>query len=387
MSKVRPVRARGGAVGRRVRTAMRVVICGGGTGGHIYPGLAIAEALAASATPVDVLFVGSDGPERQIIPRAGWAFRRVAARQWPRRLTWTLLQSGWLTALGTMQALRLLMQWRPKVVVSTGGYAAAPVGAAAALLGVAIVVQEQNLTVGVANRVLARWARMISVSHERLARSLGPRAVVTGVPVRRGAVGGDRARGRRAFGLQDRPLTILVLGGSQGARSLNTAVVDMARALPSGAEVQILHQTGQDHEAWVRSRIAARSGPVHYIVVPYIEAMADAYACADLVICRAGAATLAEVTANGLPVIVVPYPFAADGHQDLNAQVLETAGAAVVIRDHDLSAARLAGAVAAVRADPSHRRAMAEASRKLGRPQAAEQVAEMILKTAGVNGA
>jgi len=372
---------------RAVRNATSVVICGGGTGGHIYPGLAIAEALAASATPVDVLFVGSDGPERQIVPRAGWAFRQVASRKWPRRLTWTLLQAAWLSAVGTVQALRLLMQWRPKVVVSTGGYVAAPVGAAAALLGVAIVVQEQNLVVGVANRVLARWARVISVSHDRVARSLGPRAVVTGVPVRRGALGGDRARGRRAFGLQDRPLTILVLGGSQGARSLNVAVVDMVPALPAGAEVQILHQTGQDHEVWVRARIATRSGSVHYVVVPYIETMADAYACADLVICRAGAATLAEVTANGLPVIVVPYPFAADGHQDLNAQLLEAAGAAVLIRDHDLSAARLAGAVASVRADPSRQRAMAEASRKLGRPQAAEQVAEMILKTAGANGA
>jgi UDP-N-acetylglucosamine--N-acetylmuramyl-(pentapeptide) pyrophosphoryl-undecaprenol N-acetylglucosamine transferase len=252
---------------------------------------------------------------------------------------------------------------------------------------VAIVVQEQNIVVGVANRVLARWARVISVSDDRVARALGPRAVVTGVPVRRGAVSGDRTRGRRAFGLQDRPLTILVLGGSQGARSLNAAVVDMVRALPDGGEVQILHQTGQDHDAWVHSRTAMRSGSVHYVVVPYIETMGDAYACADLVICRAGAATLAEVTANGLPVIVVPYPFAADGHQDLNAQLLETAGAAVVIGDHDLSAARLAGAVAAVRADPSRRQAMAEASRKLGRPQAAEQVAEMILKTAGVNSA
>lgn len=385
---MRSARGMSGAVAPRgARTAVRVVICGGGTGGHIYPGLAIAEALAASRTPVDVLFVGSDGPERQIVPRAGWAFRPVASRKWPRRLTWTLLQAVWLTAVGTVQALRLLMQWRPKVVVSTGGYAAAPVGAAAALLGVAIVVQEQNLAIGVANRVLARWARAISVSHDRVARALGPRAVATGVPVRRGAVGGDRTRGRRAFGLQDRPLTILVLGGSQGARSLNAAVVDMAPALPSGAEVQILHQTGQEHEAWVRARIATRSESVHYVVVPYIETMADAYACADLVICRAGAATLAEVTANGLPVIVVPYPLAADGHQDLNAQVLEEAGAAVVIRDHDLSTARLAGAIAAVRADPSRRRAMAEASRKLGRPQAAEQVAEMILKTAGGNGA
>jgi UDP-N-acetylglucosamine--N-acetylmuramyl-(pentapeptide) pyrophosphoryl-undecaprenol N-acetylglucosamine transferase len=262
---------------------------------------------------------------------------------------------------------------------------AAPVGAAAALLGVAIVVQEQNLTAGVANRVLSHWARAISVSHDRVARRLGPRAVVTGVPVRRGALGGDRARGRRAFRLEDRPLTILVLGGSQGARSLNAAVVDMAAAIPVGSDVQILHQTGQDHLEWVRARIATRSSSVHHVVVPYIEAMADAYAAADIVICRAGAATLAEVTANGLPVIAVPYRFAAEGHQELNAQVVAAAGAALVINDHDLSAARLAGAVAALRADPSRRKAMAEASRALGRPQAAQHVAGLILKAAGAS--
>jgi UDP-N-acetylglucosamine--N-acetylmuramyl-(pentapeptide) pyrophosphoryl-undecaprenol N-acetylglucosamine transferase len=153
--------------------------------------------------------------------------------------------------------------------------------------------------------------------------------------------------------------------------------------MPGTAEVQILHQTGQDHEAWVRAQIAALPASVRYVVVPYIEDMADAYACADLVICRSGAGTLAEVTANGLPVIAVPYPYAAEGHQEANAQVLESAGAALIVPDRELTGTHLAGVVAAWRQDVPRRRAMAEASRQLGRPQAAQQVAELILRAAG----
>ncbi len=362
--------------------AVRVVIAGGGTGGHIYPGLAIAEALVAMRRQADVLFVGGDGLEGRIVPRAGWAYRRVAARAWPRRLSWTLPGAMSLTAVGTVQAAALLWRWRPQVVVATGGYAAAPVGAAAAVLGIPLVVQEQNLSPGVANRILARWARAISVPHESVARRLGKRAVVTGVPVRASALRGDRARGRRRFGLDDRGLTLLVLGGSQGARSLNAAVVDMAAYLDAAAEVQILHQTGKDHEEWVRGRLGSLPGQMRYVATAYIEDMADAYACADLIICRAGAGTLAEATANGLPVVAVPYPHAAEGHQEANARLLESSGAAVVVPDAELSGSRLADLVGGLRNDPQRLAAMAEASRRLGRPQAAERVAELIVAAA-----
>lgn len=360
---------------------MRVIITGGGTGGHVYPGLAIAEALVALRPGTEILFVGGAGAERRIVPRAGWPFRRVAVRAWPRRLSWRLPWAMWLTVVGTAQALVLQQRWRPQVVVATGGYTAAPVGAAAAILKIPLVVQEQNLSPGAANRILARWARIVSVPHERLGR-LGREVVVTGVPVRAGALGGDRARGRQRFGLQDRPLTILVLGGSQGARNLNTHVVDMAGRLNGRQEVQILHQTGQEHEEWVRARLGSIAGLLRYVAVPYIEEMGDAYACADLVVCRAGGGTLAEVTANGLPAIAVPYPYAAEGHQDANARLLESAGAAMVVPDRELSGARLAQAVETLQVDPARLRAMAAASRQLGRPQAARRVAELVIAAA-----
>lgn len=361
---------------------MRVVIAGGGTGGHIYPGLAIAQALVARSPQADVLFVGGDGLEGRIIPGAGWAYRRVAAQAWPRRMSWKLVGAMCLTVAGTVQAVALLRRWRPQVAVATGGYAAAPVGAAAALLGIPLVVQEQNLSPGAANRILARWAQAISVPHESVARRLGDRAIVTGVPVRASTLRGDRARGRRRFGLDDRRLTLLVLGGSQGARSLNAAVVEMAARLGEGAEVQILHQTGKDHEEWVRGRLGSVPGQMRYVATAYIEDMADAYACADLIICRAGAGTLAEATANGLPVVAVPYPHAAEGHQEANARLLESAGAAVVVPDGELSGSRLADLVGDLRNDPQRLQGMADASRALGRPQAAEQVAELIVAAA-----
>ena len=361
---------------------LRVVIAGGGTGGHVYPGLAIAEALVALRPQTEVLFVGGAGVERRVVPRAGWPFHRVAARPWPRRLSWTLPWAMMLTAAGTAQALALLQRWRPQVVVATGGYAAAPVGAAAAVLKIPLVVQEQNLYPGAANRILARWAQIISVPHERVAARFGRATVVTGVPVRTGALGGDRARGWRRFGLGDRQLTLLVLGGSQGARNLNAHVIGMAERLNGERDVQILHQTGQEHEEWVRARLGSLGGSLRYVAVPYIEEMGDAYACADLVVCRAGAGTLAEVTANGLPAIAVPYPYAAEGHQDANARLLESAGAAMVVPDRELSGLRLAQAVGAMHADPARLHAMAVASRQLGRPQAARHVAELVIAAA-----
>src|SRR2546425_11918828 len=167
---------------------MRVVIAGGGTGGHVYPGLAIAEALVSIRPQAGVLFGGGGGLERRVVPQAGWPFHRVAAGAWPRRLSWSLPWAMLLTVAGTAQAVLLLQRWRPQVVVATGGYAAAPIGAAAAVLKIPLVVQEQNLYPGAAYRVLARWAPGISVPHERVAAHFGGKAVGTGVAVRAGVV-------------------------------------------------------------------------------------------------------------------------------------------------------------------------------------------------------
>jgi len=359
---------------------MRVVIACGGTGGHIYPGLAVAEALRERDPAAEILFVGGAGLEATIIPQHGWPFRAVAARQLPRRVSLRALRAIGAVLAGTVQAAGLLRAFRAQAVVVTGGYAAAPVGAAAAMLRLPIVLQEQNLFPGLTNRLLSRLAAAISLPHAQL-RARFPDATVTGVPIRRAAMGGDRARGLARWGLEAGRFTVLVLGGSQGAQSLNAAMLEAGGHLRDPHTVQVLHQTGKGQAEWVRGRAAQMRAP-RYLAVGYIDDVADAYACADLVVCRAGAGTLAEVTANGLPCVLVPYPYAAAGHQEANARVLAGAGAAVIVPDRELSGTHLAEVIDALRGDPVRRRAMAEASGRLGRPDAAARVAALVVQAA-----
>jgi UDP-N-acetylglucosamine--N-acetylmuramyl-(pentapeptide) pyrophosphoryl-undecaprenol N-acetylglucosamine transferase len=362
---------------------IRVAIACGGTGGHIYPALAVAQALRDREPSTDVLFIGSGGIESRIIPATGWPFRRIAARQLSRRISWTVPWAVCVAGVGAIQAGRYLRAFRPAAVLSTGGYAAAPVGAAATMLRIPLVLQEQNLYPGLTNRLLRRSARAVSVPHESAARFFGSKAVVTGVPIDRARVlNGARARGLQRFGLDPARTTILVLGGSQGARTINEAMVEAAPRLTRPEGVQILHQAGPAHETTVRNR-AGTSGALRYVVVGYIENVADAYACADLVVCRAGASTLAEVTACGLPCIIVPYPYAAEGHQEANARVHERAGAALVLLDRELNGERLAALLNRLRDDPAAARAMAAASAKVGRPEAADRVAALVASAAG----
>ncbi len=366
---------------------MRVLVTGGGTGGHLYPGLAIAEALRIAAPDVEVLFVGGDRLEARVIPSEGWPFEQITARSLPRRLSLSTLGSLVLTAVGTLQALRLLSRWKPDIVVATGGYVCVPVGFAAVLLGKSLVLQEQNLRPGLAIRVLARWARWASVPHPDVRARLRTRRIeVTGVPLRRRALSGDRVRGTARWGLTPDRLTLLVIGGSQGAMSLNRAVCRLADLLMYDARLQILHHTGAEHLHWVREAIGHREhvGPpaLRQAAVPFLDPIGDAYACADLVICRAGASTLAEVTAWGLPAIVVPYPHAAEAHQEDNAAVLTRAGAALRIGDAELDTTALVDAISALVADRARRASMAEASRRLGRPGAADVVAALVRATA-----
>jgi UDP-N-acetylglucosamine--N-acetylmuramyl-(pentapeptide) pyrophosphoryl-undecaprenol N-acetylglucosamine transferase len=363
---------------------MRIVITGGGTGGHLYPGLAIAEALRDRSREIEILFVGGDRLEARVVPQEGWPFRAIPARGLPRRPGPGTVAALAVNAAGAARALHLLWRWKPEVVVATGGYVCAPVGAAAALLGIPLAIQEQNMWPGLANRLLARWAMWISVPHRDAAARVGGRGVeVTGVPLRRRAIEGDRSRGLARWGLEAGRKTLLVVGGSQGAHSLNRAVCRLADLIMYQEDLQILHQTGPAELAPVRDAIGHREhvGPpaLRHVAVPFLNPIGDAYACADLVLCRAGASTLAEVTAWGLPAIVVPYPFAAGGHQEENAAVLTRAGAAVRIADAGLEGTMLLETVQSLLADRPRRVAMSEASRRLGHPDAAWVVADRIL--------
>jgi UDP-N-acetylglucosamine--N-acetylmuramyl-(pentapeptide) pyrophosphoryl-undecaprenol N-acetylglucosamine transferase len=268
----------------------------------------------------------------------------------------------------------------------------APVGVAAWLRGTPLVLQEQNIYPGLTNRLLARIARIISIPHPAAAAGFpGRRTQVTGVPIRRAALEGQRARGIERWGLDPHRTTILVLGGSQGARTLNQATCRLGDLLLYDQRLQILHHTGTEDLHWVRTAIGRRQhvgpGGVLHVPVGFLDPIGDAYACADVVVCRAGASTLAEVTAWGLPAIVVPYPFAANRHQDENAAVLVRAGAAIQIADSDLADTALTQAVQTLVGDAARRSAMAAASRGLGHPDAAEVVARLVIDIARARGA
>ncbi len=361
---------------------MRVLLSGGGTGGHLYPALAIAEALRRRRPEVEILFVGGDRIEARIVPQEGWAFQSIASRGLPRRPTLAALVTLGVIAVGTAQAARLLWRWRPDVVVATGGYVSVPVGCAAGLFRTPLLIQEQNLSPGLANRVLARWAACASVPHALAASRLTTRRTeVTGVPVRRRALEGDRARGMARWKLSDDRLTLLVIGGSQGAASVNRGVSRLADLLMYERRLQILHHTGAEDLHSVREAIGHREhvGPpsLHHIPVPFLDPIGDAYACADLVLCRAGASTLAEITAWGLPAVMVPYRHAG-AHQEENAAVLIDAGAAVRVGDDELEGTTLVRTISALVDDRARRTAMAAASRALGRPNAADVLAGLV---------
>jgi UDP-N-acetylglucosamine--N-acetylmuramyl-(pentapeptide) pyrophosphoryl-undecaprenol N-acetylglucosamine transferase len=364
---------------------MNVLLAGGGTGGHVYPALALAEALRRRDPAARVLFVGSSaGMEARLVPAAGIPFSGLAVRPprsgAPGRVLLSLASGGASVA----QAAVLVARFRPDAIVATGGIAAAPPVVAGAALRVPVVVLEGNAIPGRVNRLLARWARAVAVtSEDAAARVPGRRAVVTGLPVRREVATATRDEGIRSFGLDPSRRTVLVLGGSQGAARLNAAVEEAVGRLRERRDIQVLHQVGlgwaaSPHGRAPAGREAREVGRVRYLRVPYLDRVGPAYACADLVVSRCGATTLAEVTACGRPAILVPYRHAAEDHQALNAAPLVRAGAAVLVPDLELSGEVLAREIAAALDTPGRLGEMAARARALGRPDAADRVLDLV---------
>ncbi len=344
-----------------------VLIMAGGTGGHIFPGLAVAAELSARAVPV--VWLGAQGGlETRLVPRHGIELETIAIRGVRGKGLVALLAMPWRLGIAVIAALRLLRRLRPRSVLSMGGYVAAPGGLAAWLARVPLVVHEQNRIPGSTNRLLARFARRVLAGFA----DAFPGAEWVGNPVRHDIAA--LAPPQERFATRTGRVRLLVLGGSQGAHALNLQVPAALAQLPRAARPEVRHQCGARHadtatEAYGRAEVAAT-------VEPFIDDMAEAYAWADLVICRAGALTLAELAAAGLGAILVPYPHAIDDHQRANAEVLVAAGAATILLEDQLDAARLAAVLEPLLADPAARLGMAKAARALARPDAAGRIAE-----------
>ncbi len=348
----------------------------------------MAEELSAGERD-DVLFVGTpDGLEARLVPAFGVQFTALAARGFDRSRPWTLVTSSLLIAFSTLRALRLLGRYQPDVVIGFGGYVSIPIGLAAVARRVPLVLHEQNSVPGLANRVLSRWARSIGLTYAGSGAGLHhpERAILTGNPVRPAVRAASRERGRATLGVSDDALLLLVFGGSRGARHLNAALLSQRDRLLSIPDVCVVHVAGRGEAASVRTALEAAGGDARgrWRVLEYIEDMGSALAAADLVVARAGATSLAEITVLGRPAVLVPYPYASDDHQTRNAATLEVAGAAEVIADAELDTPRFGDTLARLLVDREGRATMAAASLKLARPDAASRVAELARRAATI---
>ncbi len=362
---------------------IRVLITGGGTGGHVYPGLAVAEALLQLVPDAQVRFAGTRrGIESVLVPRAGYRLHMVPAsglRGLGHKARLLFLLNF---VAGFLRSLMLLLVWRPAAVLGTGGFVSAPVMTAARVLGVPCTLQEQNAIPGSTNRLVGRWARRIYLGFGSAAGFF--KAGVcrsTGNPVRQAFVAatGDTAEIGDELGAFGRPgRRVLVFGGSGGARTLNDAVRAAATQLHEMAGTVFLVQTGKAEYEPVREALTSDT----IRVTAYIDDMAAALLWADLVVCRAGAMTLAELQVVGRPAVLVPFPHATDNHQMHNARDVEQAGAALVLADENCDGTTLATMVNELLNDPDRMKNMAAAARLLGQPAAATNIARDLLELA-----
>jgi UDP-N-acetylglucosamine--N-acetylmuramyl-(pentapeptide) pyrophosphoryl-undecaprenol N-acetylglucosamine transferase len=348
------------------------MIMAGGTGGHIFPGLAVAAELAARKVPV-IWLGATNGLETRLVPPKGIHIETIEIGGVRGKNLVTVLAMPFRLARAVVAARAVLKRHAPRAVISFGGYAAAPGGIAARFAKVPLVVHEQNRLPGLTNRVLARTAQRVLTGFA----DVFPRGEWVGNPVRESISALPEPAERYAG--RDGPLHLLVLGGSQGAQSLNAALPEVLRRRGSRLPVTVRHQCGARH--FDKARASYMNAGIEADVVPFEDDMAGAYAWADLVICRAGALTLAELAAAGVPAILVPYPHAVDDHQTKNAQAMVAAGAARLVAEDDDFVKRLGTAFEEI-SQRSRLLQMAIAARTLAKPDAARRIADICMEVA-----
>jgi UDP-N-acetylglucosamine--N-acetylmuramyl-(pentapeptide) pyrophosphoryl-undecaprenol N-acetylglucosamine transferase len=358
------------------------LICGGGTAGHVLPAISIAGALVERGHPPESLhFVGSAGRiEATLVPESGYEITLLPGRGIQRKLTFENLGAIFGILRAVAKSVALVRRLRPRVVLVMGGYASVPCGLAAALWRVPIVVAEQNAVPGLANRLVARFAKVAAVAFPGTPL---PRAVVTGNPVRAEVLAVDRARdglkARAALGIAPGRQVVLVAGGSLGALRINEATLAAASMWGERGDLAVRHAVGErDWERLAPTMPHLPDGGLQYLPVRYEDDMPRALAAADVAVTRAGSGTCFELAAVGLPAVIVPSPFVTGDHQTANARFFAEAGAAVVVPNAELDGARLVAEVDALLADPSRMDAMAAGAHSLARPDAAEAIADLV---------
>jgi UDP-N-acetylglucosamine--N-acetylmuramyl-(pentapeptide) pyrophosphoryl-undecaprenol N-acetylglucosamine transferase len=363
--------------------SLSVLIAGGGTGGHLYPGIAVAREIRRRMPDAQITFVGTTaGIESRVIPRERFALETIRSAGLKGKSVASVARGIALLPASAFDAWRAISRRRPSIVIGVGGYSSGPVVLLAALRGIPTLLMEQNAMPGVTNRLLARFVRAAAVTYDESSRFFAGRAFLAGNPVRPEFFGGEHDEHGSPRGVdQRRAARVLVFGGSQGAHAINVAMVEAAPRLVAAAPgLEITHQTGERDLEMVRD--GYRRAGLQARVEPFLYAMDREMKAADVIVCRAGATTLAELTAAGRPSILIPLPTATDDHQRKNAEALVVNGAARMIEQRSLTGELLAAEVAALAGNEAEHRAMSAAARRMAKPDAARVIVDRILELA-----
>ena len=364
---------------------MKVLVSGGGTGGHIYPALTIVEAIRDLDPAAEFLYVGTEqGLEKDIVPRENIPFVTMDLLGFERKISLENLKRGYMAFKGLLKARNIVDNFKPNVAIGTGGYVCGPILFAASLMGVPTIIQEQNAVAGITNKILSKVATKIALG-SLAAKSSFPaeKSVYTGNPIRKSVTQGKKDATLKTFGFtEDKPI-LLVTGGSRGAKSINTAMIDVVKEEAAKNRMQILLVTGKYSHDEILTSIKNAVNNIeelpHIKIVPYLYNMPEALAMADLVVMRAGAIALAEIAAIGKPAILIPYPYATGNHQEANARDFVEKQAARMILDRDLSGENLHNYIEEIIFNDQLKKDMANNMKTLGKPEAANDIAKMAL--------
>ncbi|NGQ93718.1 undecaprenyldiphospho-muramoylpentapeptide beta-N-acetylglucosaminyltransferase [Brevibacillus sp. SYP-B805] len=360
---------------------MRIVLAGGGTGGHIYPALAVAKEMRRQEPQATFLYIGTTkGLEARLVPREGIPFEAVEIAGLKRKLTVENLRTAWKFVRAVRRSAELLREFRPDVVIGTGGYVCGPVVYAASRLGIPTVIHEQNVVPGLTNKFLARVVDRIAVSFEEsLAHFPRKKTVFTGNPCATEVMHGRAEAGRQALGIPDGRRIVLIVGGSRGAKAINEAALQLLPMMGDEPDTHFVYVTGEVHFEEISSRLQSEASlPPNVTLLPYVHNMPDLLAATHVIVNRAGASTLAELTALGVPAVLIPSPYVTNNHQEKNARGLEKAGAAIVILERELTGESLRRALAPLLRDTARWSAMRERSLTLGKPDAAASICRLL---------
>ena len=363
----------------------RIIVSGGGTGGHIFPALSIADAIKRKYPAAKILFVGADNRmEMQRVPDAGYDIVGLPIAGFDRKNLLKNIKVLWLILKSQRMAKKIIKDFAPQVAVGVGGYASGPTLKMAASMNIPTLIQEQNSYAGVTNKILAKKAKVICVAYDGMERFFPHEKIkLTGNPVRKSLIDmrSNRSEALRGMGIEEGKKCVLIVGGSLGARSINESIVAQLELIKANSDIQFVWQTGKLYFEEMKQRVATAGKPENLTITDFVSNMADALSAADLVVSRAGAGSISEFALLGKAVILVPSPNVSEDHQTKNAMALVDKDAAIYVADANAKEELVAKAIETVR-DKSKIASLEENIEKMGRPNAAEEIAEEVMMLA-----